>query len=358
MLCTLLILSLCAVVFGWSEQEREIFRVRDELELNEGEGVSFYDFIGVKNGPSASLDEINKAYKKTSLRLHPDKNRPKKTLSKAAQAAERKKAAARFARLGLVANILRGPSRDSYDHFLKNGFPKWRGTGYYYARYRPGLGSVFIGLYLFAGVVHYIIQILNARQQREYMERIIKEARALAWGSAGVPGLAQALGETTQADATQAALSRKDRRSKKGTDSASGTATPVSGGARRKVTAENGKQFVVDSMGNVFLLHDGEDGVEEYPLDLNEIQGAAWGNTLWFTLPKWFFRITIGRFLGGAQNGDDIVEEDYEDEEVEEPAAGTGSGEPTKKKKGVAKKVERSADGAPRRRVKGRPAKK
>ena len=28
----------------------------------------------------------------------------------------------------------------SYDFFYKNGVPRWRGTGYYYARFRPGLG--------------------------------------------------------------------------------------------------------------------------------------------------------------------------------------------------------------------------
>ena len=27
-----------------------------------------------------------------------------------------------------------------YDFFYKNGLPKWRGTGYYYSRFRPGLG--------------------------------------------------------------------------------------------------------------------------------------------------------------------------------------------------------------------------
>lgn len=27
----------------------------------------------------------------------------------------------------------------SYDFFYKNGVPKWRGTGYYYSRFRPGL---------------------------------------------------------------------------------------------------------------------------------------------------------------------------------------------------------------------------
>jgi hypothetical protein len=27
-----------------------------------------------------------------------------------------------------------------YDFFYKNGVPKWRGTDYYYSRFRPGLG--------------------------------------------------------------------------------------------------------------------------------------------------------------------------------------------------------------------------
>lgn len=26
-----------------------------------------------------------------------------------------------------------------YDHFYKNGVPRWRGTGYYYSRWRPGM---------------------------------------------------------------------------------------------------------------------------------------------------------------------------------------------------------------------------
>jgi hypothetical protein len=63
----------------------------------------------------------------------------------------------RFARLGVIATILKdteGRKRyvnfvrvpnvyltaHRYDFFYKNGVPKWRGSGYYYARFRPGLG--------------------------------------------------------------------------------------------------------------------------------------------------------------------------------------------------------------------------
>src|ERR1700728_4461005 len=47
----------------------------------------------------------------------------------------------RFSRLSVVAAILKNEeSRERYDFFFKNGVPKWRGTGYYYSRFRPGLG--------------------------------------------------------------------------------------------------------------------------------------------------------------------------------------------------------------------------
>jgi DnaJ family protein C protein 1 len=64
-----------------------------------------------------------------TLPLSPDKNLGVKNIEE------------RFARLGVVGTILRNPeSRKRYDFFYKNGVPKWRGTGYYYARFRPGVG--------------------------------------------------------------------------------------------------------------------------------------------------------------------------------------------------------------------------
>lgn len=45
----------------------------------------------------------------------------------------------------------------SYDFFYKNGVPKWRGTGYYYSRFRPGLGvrNVFFSFKLYVLIVFY-----------------------------------------------------------------------------------------------------------------------------------------------------------------------------------------------------------
>jgi len=291
------------------------------------------------------MDDINKAYRKTSTRIHPDKFKPPKHLSRTQQAAAKTKASERFARLGLIANILRGPERDSYDHFLKNGFPKWRGTGYYYARFRPGIGSVLFGIYLVAGAAHYIVLSLNVKRQRQFMRDIIRDVRQAAFGSAGVPGLAQALGEEDPAAVKKPKKSKRDI-------GGSGDATPN----RRKVGGPNGKSFVVDGLGDVFLLDEAEDGTQELLLDPSEVQDAMWRNTLLVGLPKGIWNITLGRFIGKkAATGSDEVEEWEEDVKDEGGANGTGAA--IRKKKGVARKIERTGDGLPRRRAKGRAGK-
>lgn len=77
---------------------------------------------------SASLEQLFRLARVTSS-CSPDKNPNDKTIHE------------RFARLGVISTILRNKeSRDRYDFFYKNGVPKWRGTGYYYSRFRPGLG--------------------------------------------------------------------------------------------------------------------------------------------------------------------------------------------------------------------------
>ena len=93
---------------------------------------------------SASQDDITKAYRAKTRSLHPDKVKQKlksehkkrekesggklkaptsseiRTAVKAAEEAQ--------TRLSLIANILKGPERDRYDHFLRNSFPCGRAT--------------------------------------------------------------------------------------------------------------------------------------------------------------------------------------------------------------------------------------
>jgi hypothetical protein len=207
-----------------------------------------------------------------------------------------KAAEERSARLSVVVNILRGENRERYDYFLKKGFPKWRGTGYYYTRYRPGLGSVLVGLFVvMGGAAHYAALYLSFKRHREFVQRYIKHARQLAWGDnfsgiAGIPGVngtpagASASGIDTPGGSGEEQQAqqwnrkqkrfqeremRKQGKNPKTTKSIKkeGISTPVDAeltsgpvGSKKRVVAENGKVLIVDSVGNVFVEEQTEEG--------------------------------------------------------------------------------------------------
>jgi curved DNA-binding protein CbpA len=272
------------------------------VQQDQGLNVTFYSWIGVKRG--ASTDQINKAYRKRAALLHPDKARST-FINKYAQTHEGRKpstrqvnafskeASERFARIGVVANVLRGENRERYDYFLKNGFPKWRGTGYYYTRFRPGLGSVLFGMFvIFGGASHYGALYVSHKRHKDFVDRYIKHARRLAWGDnlviPGVPGVDVMNGSATGADAStpsadegqsmqwnrkQKRMAEKEsRRAGKNPKAArtarkEGISTPVEAeltsgpiGAKKRVQAENGKVLIVDSVGNVYVEEVTEEG--------------------------------------------------------------------------------------------------
>jgi len=126
--------------------------------------------------PSASSADIVKAYRKKSITLHPDKNPGVKGSQE------------RWARLGVIVKILREEgSRKRYDFFYKNGVPKWRGTGYYYSRFRPGLGSVLVFLAILSSGIQYAIQLINRRRDLQRIERFVRLGKAAAYGPKGIP---------------------------------------------------------------------------------------------------------------------------------------------------------------------------
>ncbi|KAI0125833.1 DnaJ domain-containing protein, partial [Xylariales sp. AK1849] len=352
--------------------DHEIFRVRDELAAHEGPDVSFYDFIGVN--PSASQDEINRSYRKKSKTLHPDKVKQQLQAQRATKSKDKskkkkpgvtatkpptqseinaaiKEAGDRQARLGIVADILRGPERARYDHFVANGFPTWKGTGYYYSRYRPGLGTVLVGCFIAGGgAFHYVALYMSWKRQREFVGRYIKFARHAAWGeNMGIPGVdvgANAPPPPPPADDEQGpmlAVNRKQRRmqerdakkeaaketkrSGRGRGpkpASSGSATPVpqtqpsssSGptGAKKRVVAENGKVLVVDSVGDVYLEQEDEEGnVGEYLLDPDELPMPTIRDTALYKLPIWAYTATMGRISGKKSDTDDSTEDEIEE---------------------------------------------
>lgn len=299
--------------------DHEIFRLRDEVAKAEGKNVTFYDLFGIK--PSASQDQITQAYRKKSREMHPDKarksfvanyakenkqkgNTPGVKVSKGPTKKEidahLKKVTTKYQRLSVVANILKGAERERYDHFLRNGFPAWRGSGYYYERFRPGLGSVVIGLLLvFGGGFHYFALLVGWKRRKEFVERYIRHARKTAWGDEtaiqGIPGVdatpaSAPVEESPDEDAPEEFVPRNrrekramDKETKKGkkvqltrktrpTGSAPVEPEIVSGpqGAKRRIVAENGKVLIVDSVGNVFLEEETEEGTKgEFLLDVS-----------------------------------------------------------------------------------------
>ncbi|OJA13830.1 hypothetical protein AZE42_00534 [Rhizopogon vesiculosus] len=152
-----------------AKEDYEIFDLVTALEAAEGKGTTFYSWFDVPS--TATPAEINKAYRKKSLQLHPDKNPGVQGIHE------------RFARLGVIATILKNPEgRKRYDFFYTNGVPKWRGTGYYYARFRPGLGTVLIFLTALTSGLQYLVQIMNYKRDLRRIEQTIRDARLAAWG--------------------------------------------------------------------------------------------------------------------------------------------------------------------------------
>lgn len=90
----------------------------------------------------------------------------------------------RFERLGLIHKILRDERRDRYNYFLTHGFPKWRGTGYFYERFRPSLAMVLPFIALVSVGVQLLLQKSQWRKTQKRIENLRRSALAAAWGPA------------------------------------------------------------------------------------------------------------------------------------------------------------------------------
>jgi len=157
--------ALASSSLAWTAEDHEIFDLVSALEAAEGPKTSFYSFMNVTS--SATTAEIAKAYRKRSLELHPDRGGDPQ----------------RFARLGTISNILRNEEkRKHYHHFYVNGVPRWRGTGYYYSRYRPGLGSVVVFLAILSNLVQYAVQHLMRISEVQRIKTFQDRAKEAAWG--------------------------------------------------------------------------------------------------------------------------------------------------------------------------------
>ncbi|KAH9819481.1 hypothetical protein DFH28DRAFT_956176 [Melampsora americana] len=160
-------------VYGWDTDDHEIFDLVSALETSEGKGTTFYTFLNITK--SATLPEINKAARKRSLELHPDKNPNVKNIE------------ARFARLGVITSILRDEEkRERYNFFHDHGVPKWKGTGYMYSRWQPGLGFAILFVLSVTTLMHYGIQHVHYRSELNRIRKFQIAAKQAAYGPKGI----------------------------------------------------------------------------------------------------------------------------------------------------------------------------
>lgn len=153
------------------------------------------------------------------------------------------------------------------------------------------------GLFLVVGGgVHYLVLYMSWKRQKEFVERYIKFARNAAWGGGlGIPGVdaapappppAPASDEDDEAppvprnrrerrmyekESRRETGPKKARKAKNAQASSEGAAAPSGpSGARKRIVAENGKVLVVDSLGDVYLEEEDEEGnVNEFLLDVS-----------------------------------------------------------------------------------------
>ncbi|CAG5051114.1 unnamed protein product [Parnassius apollo] len=148
-------------VAAWDDDDLEVFDVVEEVNQN------FYELLGVTQ--EASQFEIKTAFKKLTLKLHPDKNKAPD-------------ADVKFRNLVSVHNILKDPGkREKYNEVLKNGLPNWRSAVYYYRHVRKmGLAEGSVILFIIISFGQYAVgwaayaekrftaeQILNSRGKRQ-----------------------------------------------------------------------------------------------------------------------------------------------------------------------------------------------
>jgi hypothetical protein len=273
-----LLAVLVVAVSAWEKEDHEIFDLVSEIEAVEGKGTSFYSWLDVPS--TATTAEISKAYRRKSMLLHPDKNPGVKGIHE------------RFARLGVIAAILRDPvGRKRYDHFYKNGVPKWRGTGYYYSRWRPGIVEVLIFLTIVTSLFQYIVQHMNYKRNLKRIQLLTNNAKLAAWGPKMIP------------------VEGKKK-----------VKVPISGTMGFDDEGNQNHQsekitMVVEGKGDVFFL-DAEGDL--HPLDIHSAVPATIGRT-------WFFALL--KSLKRTSTASDSPPENDDAEELSETASETaGSG--------------------------------
>lgn len=237
----------------WSASDYEIFKLNDKVKEDLGKDTTFYSWLNLPKGPKSSYEEINQAYRKLSKRIHPDRfaGKSKKL---------RKQAEEKFQRFSLVGNILRDRAlKKRYDYFLDKGFPKWKGTGYYYSKFRPGVALTIGLLFVIAGVLQFVALKINRKQDYKRVKGLREEIKRQAWGGSTIP--------------------------------------PTDGLDRKISNQMTGKDFIIKADGNVYYVDTDEKGNQSlFEVDENDVNvNLSYKESILFKMPAFVWNCTLGR---------------------------------------------------------------
>lgn len=153
-----------AALSAFLHEDVKLFELRDEIMKDLGDKVDFYSWLGVKK--NAKGKTIQKAFRKISRRLHPDRNPGKEGTD-------------RFARLNEVYKILRSPVRERYDHYLSKGFPTFDSVSgeWKFHHFRPNLILTVILVALIISFIHFLILKAQAYSRKNQLKTIAEDAR-------------------------------------------------------------------------------------------------------------------------------------------------------------------------------------
>lgn len=166
------ILTLFFCAYAWEPEDHQIFELTDALRKVEP-GADFYSILDIKDR-KADAKTINKAYRKKSIRFHPDSMIASKlTLENSTE-----EAAVVYKLLTSISTTLKNKKlRSRYDKHLARGFPTWRGNGYHYSRFEPGVLTVLFFLVVAISVSQYAIAWIFYFRKKKAAEIANEEAK-------------------------------------------------------------------------------------------------------------------------------------------------------------------------------------
>lgn len=203
--------------------------------------MDFYKFLKLPKSMDSTSREIIKNLRKLSRKYHPDKNKKFKKL---------------YERLNLATQFLANDDmRKSYDYYLKNGFPDYDFSkgGFFFTRVQPKTWFILSFVFLFTGVIHYLILKVQASSNRRRIEGFVKQCKD--------QDDTQGLGEKR--------LSFKQHEE----DEA------------KELIVKFGQVYIIESDGMYTLVS--PDSITEPTLY----------DSILFKLPLWFWKQTLGRFI-------------------------------------------------------------